>query len=81
MSRELPRGTIKRLHVDRRIMAQNRKTGQTAPPITVQTSKGPIKAQRVEVHGPSVFVHSPDKPLACGARVWIETHAALTLET
>jgi hypothetical protein len=29
---------------------------------------------RVEIAGPSVMIHSP-VPDACGARVWIETHA------
>jgi hypothetical protein len=72
-------GTIKRLHVDRRVMAQNRKYGTSLPPITVQTSSGPHKAQRVVVKGPSTFVHSPDKPLSCGARVWIETRAEVDI--
>lgn len=73
-------GTVKRLHVDRRVMASNRKHGRNDPPITVQTSRGPFKAHRVEVLGPSTFVHSPDKPLSCGARVWIETHAEVVFE-
>lgn len=31
---------------------------------------------KVEILGPSVMVHSPT-PDSCGARVWIETHAAV----
>lgn len=35
-----------------------------------------IKANdEVLVHGPSRIVYAPDNPLACGARVWIETQA------
>lgn len=75
----LRKGTIKRLHVDRRVIASNKKYGTNQPPITVQTSKGPLKAQRVEIRGSSTFVHSPHKPLHCGARVWIETHAEVAL--
>jgi hypothetical protein len=29
----------------------------------------------VEIKGPSKLVYSPDKPLSCGARVWVETEA------
>lgn len=77
---KLVAGTIKRLHVDRRVMASNRKHDRNDPPITVQTSRGPFKAHRVEVFGPSLFVHSPHKPLSCGARVWIETRALVVLD-
>jgi hypothetical protein len=34
----------------------------------------PIHAHEIELTGPSKIIHSPDKPLKCGARVWIETH-------
>lgn len=75
----LPAGTIKRVHVDRRVIAANTKTGRTDPPITVQTSKGPLKAMAVHIEGPSRFVYSPAKPLGCGARLWIVTRAELRL--
>ena len=68
-------GYIKRLHVDKRMIAQR------APnPVTIQTSKGSIKATRVKVLGPSEFVYEPEDPLSCGARLWIETRAALEWE-
>jgi hypothetical protein len=76
----LTRGTIKRLHVDRRVIAANAKYGRTDAPITIQTSRGPHKAQRVRWNGPSTFVYSPHKPLGCGAKVWIETLAEVTYE-
>jgi hypothetical protein len=31
----------------------------------------------VLIDGPCRIVYSADKPLACGARVWIETHAGV----
>lgn len=72
-------GLIKRIHVDRRIMAMNRKTGGDNPPITIQTSKGSIKAHCAQIQGPSRTVHAGAargvKPLSCGARVWVETTA------
>jgi hypothetical protein len=33
----------------------------------------------VEIAGPSKVVYSPDKPLSCGAKVWIETESEVTL--
>lgn len=80
-SGSLGAGTIKRIHVDRRIVAQNRRTGANAPAITIQTSKGPIKARKVCVAGLARFVQADGvavKPLGCGARIWCETKARVT---
>ena len=41
--------------------------------IHVKTSKQNIYGHTVEVQGASKVVYSPDKPLSCGAKVWIET--------
>lgn len=64
-------GTIKRLHVDKQ------RVRGSGPAITVQTSKGPIKAREVEWDGRSWFVDGRHKPLQCGARLWIETKSKL----
>jgi len=80
--RTLDDGTVKRIHVDRRILAQNLKTGRNDPAITVQTSKGSLKANNVHVYGNCHFVQAGiggTKPLSCGARVWVETHAFVEL--
>ncbi len=71
----LRRGTVKRLHVDQAVIRQCRKDGTNEPAITIQTSKGPIKCSRATIFGTSSLVQSLTKPLACGARVWIETRA------
>jgi hypothetical protein len=78
--RALPEGTIKRLHVRQDIIRANRKDGADTPALNIQTSKGSIQARTIEIHGPSTLMQSFEKPLACGARVWIETRAALTFE-
>lgn len=74
----LPAGTIKRIHVDRRVLASNRKHGRSDPAWTVQTSKGPYKAIRVEVHGHLVGDQRA-KQLSCGARMYLETRAAVEI--
>lgn len=73
-------GTIKRLHVNKHVIASNRKNGRNEPAITVQTSSGPLRAHKVHVRGPSTFIYRPEKPLSCGAVLWIETRAAVTLD-
>jgi hypothetical protein len=40
--------------------------------ITVKTYKSNNYAHEVHINGKSKIVYSPDKPLSCGAKVWIE---------
>lgn len=63
------------IHVNQAVIQSNRKNGTRKPPITVKTYKSNTYADEVEILGPSKLVHSPHKPLPCGARLWIETHA------
>lgn len=70
-------GTIKRIHVNQQVIARCRRDGTDAPTLTVQTSRGPFPARRVRILGASELVQSLRKPLSCGARVWIETRAAV----
>jgi hypothetical protein len=63
------------IHVNQHVIKSNRKTGATDPVLTVKTYKSNTYAHEVEILGPSKVVYSPDKPLSCGAHVWIETQA------
>lgn len=47
--------------------------------ITVKAGRSNTYARRVEINGPSTVVYSPDKPLKCGARVWVETYGDVTI--
>ena len=71
----LPRGTIKRIHIDK-TRIQRKHPG---PVITVQTSKGSIKGSEVEIHGTTVIKYTPDKPLSCGAKAYMETRAEVII--
>lgn len=71
----LPKNTIKRIHVNQHHLRANRKDGGNRPVLTIQTSKGPVYADHVDIKGASSLVFRPEKPLSCGARIWIETHA------
>lgn len=72
MIRILRSGTIKRIHVDRQVLARNRKQGEDNPAWTIQTSKGSIKCRYWNVVGPCSGKQGA-KPLSCGARMYIET--------
>jgi hypothetical protein len=63
------------IHVNQHVIKANRKNGVEDPVLTVKTYKDNIYAHEVEVLGPSKIMYSPDKPLSCGAHVWIETQA------
>ncbi len=68
---------VKRIHVNQHNIRANSK-GEDRPVITCKTSSGNHYGHHVEIHGPSLVVY-PDKPMACGAKVWIETLAAITI--
>ena len=63
-----------RIHVNQHNIRANTK-GADLPVLTVKTYKENTKCNEVVVHGPSRVVYSPDDPLSCGARVWVETEA------
>lgn len=76
-------GIIKRIHVNQHNIRHNRAAaaGDHRPVFTVKTSDKNWKAESVEIMGESHMVYSPDKPLSCGARVWMETTAAVRVVT
>ena len=67
------------IHINQHIIKSNAKTGQRDPVITVKTYKDNTYGHEVYVDGPCKIVYSPDKPLSCGAKVWIETEAKVTI--
>jgi len=71
----------KRIHINQHVIRANAKNGTSNPCITVKTSKSNHYTYAAEIDGLSRVVYSPNKPLSCGARVWIETDAMVTLDT
>lgn len=61
------------IHVNQHVIKSNRKNNVNDPVLTVKTYKNNIYAHEVEILGPSKIVYSGDKPLSCGAHVWMET--------
>ena len=67
------------IHVNQHIIKSNRKNGASDPVLTVKTYKDNRYAHEVLIKGDSKVVYSPDKPLSCGAHVWIETQGKVVV--
>jgi hypothetical protein len=68
----------KRIHVNQHVIRRNAKTGEREPVITCKTYKENKYGHQVIIkddNGKEVarVIYSPDKPLSCGARLWLET--------
>ncbi len=68
------------IHVNMHKIRSNKKNDTNDPVITVKTYKSNNYAHEVDIQGPSKIVYSKDKPLPCGARVWIETEEKVVLD-
>ena len=49
------------------------------PVITVKNYKSNTYCNEVKILGESKVIYSPDKPLSCGARCWIETESEVEI--
>ena len=70
----------KKIHINMHVIRSNKKNGTNDPVITVKTYKSNTYGHEVDILGNSKVVYSPDKPLSCGARVWIETDGEVLVD-
>jgi len=68
-----------RIHVNTHKLRFNRRHGTNNPVITIKTSHSNRYAHQVKILGPSTVIYRPEKPLSCGARVWIETDSEVKI--
>lgn len=61
------------IHIHRGRIDGNRKHGRREPPIIVRRGRTRNYGTVVQVGDNTFIRYSPDQPLDCGARVWIET--------
>jgi len=71
---------IARIHVNQHVIKANAKSGDRNPVFTIKQGGKNTYATRVKVVGEMELVYSPDKPLSCGAKVWIETRGDIELD-
>ena len=68
-----------KIHVNQHVIKSNRKKKKKDPVLTVKTYKSNNYAHEVKIDGPCKVIYSPDKPLSCGAEVWMETEAKVEI--
>jgi hypothetical protein len=69
------------IHINQHVIKENRKNGTTKPVITCKTYKEGVYGMEVEFTGNAKVIYRPDKPLSCGAHVWIETYDPVIVDT
>ena len=81
--------TIKRIHVNQHVIKRNNKIDIThpdavkefEPPLTCKNSKDNNYGYEITINEHTRIIYRPDKPLSCGAKVWIETTEPVTIKT
>jgi len=68
-----------RVHVNQFVIRRNKMHGENAPPLRIIRKGKSEPAFEVNLIGHARVIYSPDKPLKCGARVWIEADDAVSL--
>ena len=71
---------IARIHVNQHVIKANAKNGKNNPIFTIKQGGKNTYAHNVKVIGEMELVYSPDKPLNCGAKVWIETRGDIEVD-
>lgn len=74
------------IHVNQHEIRKNQ-DGANRPVLTCKTYKSNVYAHEAIIYGQdgkeaARIIYSPDKPLSCGAKVWIETQGKVeTIDT
>ena len=77
-------GLLKRIHVNQHVIRKNKQNNETNNPISVKVGKKNYKVRKVHIYDDlgnrvASIVYSPNKPLTCGATVWVETTQRVSL--
>ncbi len=64
-----------KITVNRHKIAKNKKTASQEPVLSCRTYKSLDYANEIEIKGPCRLIYSPEKPLSCGATVYITTES------
>jgi len=69
------------IHVNQHKIRLNSKleAADRVPVLTIKNYKDNIYAFEAEIKGDCKIVYRPDKPLSCGAKVWIETESEVII--
>ncbi len=76
-------GNLKRIHVNQHKIRANRKSKgyeEPQPVITVKSHRANTYGFTVHIDGPSEVIYRPNKPLSCGAVLWVETRSPVLID-
>lgn len=68
------------VHVNQHNIKHNQKHGTKLPVLTVKCRKSNHKGFTALITGWALLKYQPDRPLPCGARVWLETYDTVVLD-
>lgn len=68
------------IHINRNVIQYNSKHGTNLPVARVQQGSKVKYGRKISWDGPSEMIYDPENPLKCGAKLWIETEADITIE-
>jgi len=74
----MPLKTI--IHIDQHALRKNRKENRRDPVVTVKTSKRNLRGTSIRIGPNTTLIYSPDKPLKCGATIWLSTTEPVELD-
>ena len=72
---------LKRIHVNQQRIKKNNRTGERKPVFTIKFNKKTYYTNTISIEGTSKLIYKPDKPLSCGAKVWVETTNTIITNT
>ncbi|MGD1909963.1 MAG: helix-turn-helix domain-containing protein [Rivularia sp. (in: cyanobacteria)] len=67
------------INVNRSLIKQNRNRQNPHPVISVKRHDSNTYAHSVKINGPCELVYRPEKPLKCGAVLWLETYSTVEI--
>ncbi len=70
-----------RICVNQHHIRSNSKHGTNKPVVRVESGRSVSYYHDVEIAGSCRVIYSPDKPLGCGAKVWIEVERDVMVES
>ena len=69
-----------RITVNQHLIKSNKKNKKNEPVVRIQQGDRVNYCHDIEITGKCRIVYSPNKPLSCGARVWIEVESAVIVK-
>ncbi|MEM9927550.1 MAG: DNA-binding protein [Cyanobacteria bacterium P01_D01_bin.50] len=71
---------LTRITVNQHVIKSNKKNQKNEPVVRIQQGNRVDYCHEIEITGKCRVVYSPNKPLSCGAKVWIEVESDVIIK-